>query len=265
MTRAEILAWTKTLAGEAAARAVAMVQGGLSINTKADGTVVTQVDRGIERFLREAITARFPGHAILGEEFGHESVSAGTDAPLWALDPIDGTTNLANGLPLWGISVGLIENDTPVVGVVACPQLGETFAGALGLGATLNDVALAPLPAGGATDWEDTYAICSSAIHDLDFSRLPARLRVLGSAALDLCCVASGRVHGCQSIGVSLYDVAAGLCIAHEASAQTVWLSGAPFSPRGLVESGPRADDILATAPPQTLAFVRSRVSRRPR
>lgn len=256
--RAATLAWLGGMTAEAADMATAMLKRGMSIQQKADGTVVTDIDRAVERYVRDAIAARFPGHAILGEEFGHEDKG---DAPLWAIDPIDGTTNLANGLPLWGVSIGLIEGDAPTVGCLSFPLLGETYAAASGLGATRNGEPLLPLPSGGETGWEDTYGICSSSVRQVDFSRLSARLRVLGSAALEVCWVAAGKLHGCQNIGVSLYDVAAGLCVAHETGARVRWLRGGVYSPRAHAATGPRPDDVLLIAPQATLDHLAARLS----
>lgn len=254
----DALAFATELAAEAAARAKRMAAEGFRIDTKHDGSVVTDIDRTVETFLREAIRAKFPEHGIVGEEYGQDGLRAG--APFWALDPIDGTTNLANGLPFWGVSIALIDGDAPVVGVVAAPLMDETFAGATGLGATFNGVSLPPLPTGGALDWEDTYGICSTAARERDFSRLSARLRIFGSAALDLCYVAVGRLRGCQSTGCSLYDIAAGLCIATEVGTQTAWLSGKPWSARALGETGSCSDDVILTAPPATLDWILSRI-----
>jgi myo-inositol-1(or 4)-monophosphatase len=257
---ADVLRFTKEMVTEAAARADTLIRRGPDVSLKADGTLVTNVDQTLERFFRETITARYPGHAILGEEFGADTAVADPAVPLWALDPIDGTTNLAHGLPIWGISVGLIVGDAPVVGVVAAPQMNETFAAARGLGATLNDVSLPVLAPGGPTEWEDAYAICSTSARTLDFSRFPARLRIFGSAALDICYVAAGHLSGCHCLAVSLYDVAAALVLSGEVGAEAGWLSGEAFSPRAHARAGSRADAALAVAPPRTLAFVREHV-----
>jgi len=257
---ADVLRFTQEMVTEAAARAESLIRSGPSVSLKADGTLVTNVDRTLETFFREAIGARYPNHAILGEEFGADEKMNDPAAPLWALDPIDGTTNLAHGLPTWAISVGLIVGDAPVVGVVAAPHLGETFAGARGLGATLNDVPLPALAPGGPTEWEDAYAICSTSARTLDFSGLPCRLRILGSAALDVCYAAAGRLSGCHCFAVSLYDVAAALVLSNEVGAEARWLSGEAFSPRKHARLGSRPDAALAVAPPATLAFVRERI-----
>ena len=251
--------WTIELTQNAATQAAELLRQDVDIQRKADGTVVTNIDKMIEQFLRDAISSRFPDHAILGEEYGF--APRADNAPLWAIDPIDGTVNLANGLPHWGVSVALIADSDPVVGVVSCPLLRETFAAAKGAGVTLNGKPLPLLSPGGETTWDDVYAICSVSVRDVDFARLAARLRIHGSAALELCWVAAGRVVGAQSIGTSLYDVAAGILIAREVGSETGWLSGEDWSALEMAAKGPRKDDILLTATPATVSFLRQRIA----
>ncbi|MES2465285.1 MAG: inositol monophosphatase [Armatimonadota bacterium] len=260
---AAILSWTKELAVEAEARVRTLQKKEMNVRAKSDGSLVTDIDRATEQFLRDAISERYPDHDILGEEFGRaERKSAG--APLWAIDPIDGTTNLAHGLPHWGISIVLVADGNPVVGVIRFPELGETFAGARGLGATLNDVPLLSLSPGGTLTQEDAYGICTTSVHKVSFDHFPARLRLYGSAALDVSWAATGRLCGAQSIGVSLYDIAAALCFAHEVGAETRWLkSGERFSADALAASGPVEDDVILTAPPATLTYLRQSLTLR--
>ena len=260
---ADFTAWrdfAAELAAEAADRSRAMVRAGITADTKANGTVVTDVDRAVETFLRNAIAARYPDHAILGEEFG-QTGTISPDIPLWCLDPVDGTTNLANGLPLWCISVGVILGDRSVAGVVNAPLLGDIYTGALGHAATRNGEPLSPLPAGGALGREDAYIICSTTAKRMDFRRLDAKLRLLGSAALDLCFVAAGQAKACQCSGTSLYDLAAGMCLADAVGAQSVWLeTGAPYSPMTHLANPARTDITLITAPPETMAHLIERL-----
>jgi myo-inositol-1(or 4)-monophosphatase len=256
--------WTLSLVDEAAGRARAMVAAGITADTKANGTVVTDVDRAIELFLREAISMRYPEHAILGEEFGLTG-TVSTDIPLWCLDPVDGTTNLANGLPLWCISVGVVYDGRSVAGVVNAPMMRDVYAGATGTGATRNGEPLPLLPYGGALDREDVYIACSTSVRKIDFSRLKAKLRVLGSAALDLCYVASSQSFGCQSMGTSLYDLAAGMCLVKAVGADAVWLqTGEPYDAMRQLAEGPRTDKTLVVARPGTLLHVLEGLSIRP-
>ncbi len=100
--------------------------------SKADGSPVTEADKGAERVLRAAIEEAFPDDAILGEEFGERDGQSGYR---WILDPIDGTVSFVHGVPLYGTLVGIYKGDTPVVGVVHIPALSETVFAARGGGA----------------------------------------------------------------------------------------------------------------------------------
>lgn len=248
------------LANDAAEQARTMVRAGITADTKSNGTIVTNVDHAIERFLRERISAAYPDHAILGEEFGQTGILS-PNIPLWCLDPVDGTTNLANGLPMWCISIGVVLGDHAVAGVVHAPIMNDVYAGARGKGATHNGKALSKLGEGGAIANEEAYIICATSARRLDFGRLSAKLRIFGSAALDLCYVAAGQAKGCQCACTSLYDLAAGLCFTEEVGAHSMWLeSGAAYSPMTHLAKGPDCDVTLVTAPPATLRYVRERL-----
>lgn len=104
----------------------------VSVDHKPDGSEVTDADRGAEQLLRRRIAGRYPGHTIIGEEFGGPE---GRDAEhLWLLDPIDGTASFAIGLPLFGTLIGYVRDGTPRVGVVGMHALGETMYAAAGQG-----------------------------------------------------------------------------------------------------------------------------------
>lgn len=100
--------------------------------SKADGSPVTEADKGAERVLRVAIEEAFPEDAIIGEEFGEK---AGDSGYRWILDPIDGTVSFVQGVPLYGTLVGVYKDDEPVAGVVHIPALSETVFAAKGGGA----------------------------------------------------------------------------------------------------------------------------------
>jgi histidinol-phosphatase len=110
-------------------------QGGPDIETKADGSPVTVADRESERVMRESLRRRFPDDAIMGEEAGED---AGSSGRRWVLDPIDGTRSFINGVPLYGVMVGLESGGEAVVGVLHFPALSETVAAATGLGCRWN-------------------------------------------------------------------------------------------------------------------------------
>ena len=109
----------------------------LHIETKPDRTPVTEADRAAELRLRELITERFPNDGILGEEFDDLNPNASRQ---WILDPIDGTRNYLRGVPVWATLIALIEDGTPVVGVVSAPALARKWWAATGEGAFTQDV-----------------------------------------------------------------------------------------------------------------------------
>jgi histidinol-phosphatase len=118
--------------------------GPLAVETKRDGTAVTEADRACERFLRDGIGSAFPDDAILGEEYG---LSAGASGFRWILDPIDGTTSFIHGVPLFGTLVAVEHGGQAVAGVIHMPALDETVYAARGHGAWHTFRGCAPAPA----------------------------------------------------------------------------------------------------------------------
>ncbi|WP_129626167.1 inositol monophosphatase family protein [Candidatus Oscillochloris fontis] len=132
----ELLDVAHTLAWQAGKITLRYFQSGVAVDHKADESPVTIADRETESFLRSAILARYPDHAILGEE---EGVSGGDDAEYrWILDPIDGTKSFVRGVPLYGVMVGVLYKNEPLVGVVNMPALNEIVYAGTGLGCWWN-------------------------------------------------------------------------------------------------------------------------------
>jgi len=131
----ELLEFATDAAWTAGRSTLAHFQTGLTVDLKADDSPVTVADRRAERLLREAIRARFPDHAVLGEEYGEEPARSDFR---WVLDPIDGTKSFIRGVPLYGVLVGLEIAGEPSVGVAHFPALGETVAAATGCGCWWN-------------------------------------------------------------------------------------------------------------------------------
>ena len=129
-------AFAEELAERAGQRALDFFRQTVDIEVKADQSPVTIADRTVERLLRNAIGERFPGHAILGEEYGTEGAR---DAPLWVVDPIDGTRSFVTGWPIWGTLLALVEAGRPRLGVIEMPALGERWLGVEGRGTWFTD------------------------------------------------------------------------------------------------------------------------------
>jgi histidinol-phosphatase len=131
------LDFARNIADAAGKETLRYFQQGLQPELKADGSPVTLADRSAERLIRSAIEARFPDHAILGEEYG-EQPGSGTAAFRWIIDPIDGTKSFISGVPLYGVLIGLEIDGQVAVGVANFPALGEMVSAANGLGCWWN-------------------------------------------------------------------------------------------------------------------------------
>ncbi len=198
----------------------------LATSTKSsDVDLVTELDQATELAIAKAILARRPHDGLLGEE---GAASASTSGYTWVVDPIDGTVNYFYGLSNWAISLGVIDaHGTPVVGVVHAPALGETFVAAKGCGAhlILGDQwhPLTPPPevplelALLATGF--SYDRSRRAQMGAAFANLVPRVRDfrrMGSAALDICNTAAGRIHGYYERDLKPWDLAAAQVVASE-------------------------------------------------
>lgn len=140
MLRAVDLAPYRALTLELARESGALItrlyaQPGLAVETKADASPVTAADRGAEELMRTRIAKAFPGHGIIGEEFGEERPDAEFT---WVLDPIDGTVSFIGGRPIFGTLIALVLDGFPVLGVIDQPILGERWIGASGKPTLLN-------------------------------------------------------------------------------------------------------------------------------
>jgi len=186
--------------------------------------IVTATDTAVEAHVREVLADAFPGHGIVGEEYG---VTEGApDAPHWVVDPVDGTTNYAHGIGWCSFSLGLAAPDgTPLLGVVADPWRGETFTAVRGRGAHLNGT---PVHAAPHTTLTGHVFMTEWAAHahwpgmDTLLAELAARhctVRVMGSTALSLAQVAAGRATAAAIGSFHAVDGLPALLIAREAGA----------------------------------------------
>ena len=192
-----------------------------TVETKAPGDLVSDADRAVEVTIRRLLARHFPGNGILGEEMG------GTPSGrFWAVDPIDGTSNFLSGLPLWTISLGLMDQGQPVAGGILAPALGLM---AITDGTTLHETGLTPgsrstdppcIGLGRNERWPaaDRHAT-EAAIEAASLSP-----RLIGSCALSLMFVATGRLNGYIEPRVGgLWDCAAGLALCRAAGLPTAF------------------------------------------
>lgn len=196
--------------------------------------IVTEADQASETLIAGLIRAAFPEHDLLGEE-GARGISTGSRWR-WIVDPLDGTTNFAHNLPTFAVSIGLECDGQPAVGVVYDPMRDECFAAARGHGATLNgqpihvsqvdDLIRSMLVTGFSYDFERR---ARQAHLWRNFLTRVQAIRQTGSAALNLCYVAAGRLDGYWERGISPWDVAAGACILLEAGGILTDMHGNPY------------------------------------
>lgn len=209
--------------------------GQAQATTKADGTLVTQSDKWADRTIRESILEAFPDHGVLSEEVEH--IFPDTDW-CWIIDPIDGTTNFARGIPLWGISIGLLYQGTPVFGHVAVPPLRHSFHGFWygdsGLtgpsGAFLNHQ---PIYASSAEpSGNQLFNLCARSTGVLcNPEPFPCKIRMLGSASYNLLTIAAGAALGGVEATPKIWDIAAVWAIVQAAGATWYALDRATIFP----------------------------------
>ena len=209
------------------------------------GDLVTAADKDAEAAILKVLRRHVPEHSILAEESG--ALGNQQSKYLWAIDPLDGTTNYAHQYPIAAVSVGLLISGTPQVGAIYNPFRDELFRAARGLGATRNrrpiqvsqtsDLSKSLLVTGFAYDRRETsdnnYAEFCHLTH------LTQGVRRSGSASLDLSDVACGRLDGYWERGLSPWDVVAGIILVEEAGGKVTAYDGSPL----VIDSG----RILAT------------------
>jgi myo-inositol-1(or 4)-monophosphatase len=205
-----------------------------SVQKKGSIDLVTEADIASEKAMVEIIRSSFPEHGIQAEEGGME---AGKASQTWIIDPLDGTTNYAHGLPEFSLSIALSTGGRPVFGLVLSPIMGELFCAVEGKGATLNGKSIhvsnvqklkeSLLVTGFPYELE---SIATPVMHRLQQCLLASQgIRRLGSAALDLCYVACGRFEGFWEQNLAPWDTAAGIVIAREAGASVTDFADKPY------------------------------------
>jgi myo-inositol-1(or 4)-monophosphatase len=210
---------------------------------KADNTVVTIADREVEAFLRDALLQAFPADSLLGEELGAQG---GNSRRLWAIDPIDGTAAYAAGLPVWGVSVGILQDWEPVAGIFYLPLLKELYL-SHGNDALFNGRSI-HVDASNHIDDESFLSVTSAAHrkYRIDFI---GKTRALGSTAANICYVARGTAVAALLGRPSLWDIAGVLPALRVAGGDLRCLSGRPLDLAALADGHKCPDPVLAGAP----------------
>lgn len=229
--------------------------------------MATEVDYAVERAVRAHLRSKTPDVPVLGEE---EGVTGDRSSELlWALDPIDGTANFVHGIPLCGISLGLVHRNRPVLGVIDLPFLGTRYSAVEHTGAYLGD---RRLQVSMTTSLRDAivaigdYAVGENAqaknrLRLALNERLAAkvqRVRMLGSAAVDLAWPADGKLDISLTLSNKPWDTAAGVIIVREAGAVVVDADGTDhtFDSTATIAATPAVVDEITALVQQTSATV---------
>lgn len=224
----------------------------LKITNKGGEGIASEADEASEKFIMEAIKEKFPKHEILSEEDYFQDKSKDLECLdlaeyLWVIDPLDGTNNFVNGIPIYAVSIALIQRGVPLVGLVYNPLSGECFFAAHGHGAFLIDFRINPLK-----EYELLNNINNKEMSECIFSPAPVyeisnkferqlstfrknitgarAVRRLGSAALELCYVANGNFDAYWEKNLKPWDIAAALLICREAGVRVTDFDGGEIS-----------------------------------
>jgi len=216
--------------------------------------LVTEMDARAEELVVGRLLAAFPDDAILAEERGAQ---AGRSGRRWIIDPLDGTTNYAHGLPIFSVGIGLEQARSIVLGVVYDPTRDELFVAERGAGAWLNDARLTV----STTEQLEVSLLTTGFPYDIStnpdnnlteyatFAKRARAVRRLGSALLDIAYVAAGRYEGFWELALSPWDVAAAGILVEEAGGRVTDLRGDPIDidrPRIVATNGRIHDQMLA-------------------
>lgn len=204
-----------------------------TITEKTPGNLVSEADTQAEQAILQILSSQFPDYAVWAEESG----AKGSSSYLWAIDPLDGTTNFAHSYPFYAVSIALLVEGVPTVGVIYDPSRDELFCGVVGGGATVNGV---PLRVSNTATLAQSLLVTGFAydrrqVEDnnyREFCHLTHRtqgVRRDGAAALDMAYIASGRFDGYWERGLSVWDVAAGVVLVLEAGGMVTSYDGSPL------------------------------------
>ncbi len=223
----------QAMAREAGSLLMGYFREHVKIEYKGDVDLVTIADRKSEALILERIRAQFPAHDVMGEE--GTRIETGSDYK-WYVDPLDGTTNFAHAYPVFCVSLAVEFRRQRVAGVIYDPTRDEMFSAELGSGAQMNGAAIHVSKTANLGECLVGTGFPSHKRHKNPniyfYHQITLRthgVRRAGSAALDLCNVASGRYDGFWEFNLNPWDTAAGVLIVEEAGGRVTDFSGGPF------------------------------------
>lgn len=216
--------------------------------------VLTEADLASERLILDGLRRRFPGHGVIAEETGF---LAGTSEHTWIVDPLDGSSNYAAGIPWFGVLIALLHGARPVAAVLHLPASGDTYSAEVGGGAFLNGRRIAVSSAKALCDVLWAYGMdAQPTAHEREqdvrqLSGLLARVRNVRAtnSLVDAALTADGRLGGMLNRSTRIWDIAAPLLIVSEAGGLYTTPTGAPLSLSPTADAPDRVYEVLAGAP----------------
>jgi myo-inositol-1(or 4)-monophosphatase len=215
-----------------------------TVTMKADATPVTEADRAVESFLSHELRRAYPDFGILGEEGADMGENA---AYRWVLDPIDGTQVFAAGLPIWGVSIGLMADNRALAGVVYLPAVDDLFRAGLEGPATLNGRPIHVKPV--APLISDAILFGAADAHELWDITFPGKIRAFGSCVAHICYTAAGSVVAGLNTHTAIWDVAAAMVILERAGGVIELMGGGPMPLAQMMRGEKAPEPILFGAP----------------
>lgn len=212
--------------------------GRVAAREKGPADLVTDADLASQNAIEQLLTSRFPQYAFLGEESTPEQQQEARESgkPIWIVDPLDGTANFVHRLPSFSVSIALVDQGQPTVGVIYDPLIDTIYSASKDSAATKNGK---PIQASGCTEISQAMVCCSfrpgvkrgdaEVTQFLNVLEQSQSLRRLGSAALNLCYLAEGCLDSYWANSVKTWDVAAGYLIAKQAGVHFVSTDGSEF------------------------------------
>ncbi len=218
---------------QASAKMAEKLRPKMIVEQKGDTSLVTNVDREIELFLRKELLDLTPDAGFYGEEFGH---TPPTKAGYWLVDPVDGTSNFAYGQPLWGITVAYVKDGHIQLGAIALPDLGEYYRARADTPAFCNGEPLPLVPPGPILK---TELVGNTDSRLRNNKRIPGKVRHIGAFVVEATFTARQRTRAMITGRIKLYDCAAGILICRQAGCEVRHLTGELFDEMNHLDTKP--------------------------
>jgi len=221
---------------------------------KFDEELVTTAELSLTNFFKECLNSVFPGHGVFGDPLPAEDYVHGEKRYLWIYDPLDGVANFQAGIPIWAISLALLENFWPVLGVTFMPVTGDLFYAVAGQKAYWGETEIRIPDTGEISN--ESVLLTYSRFHNQYQSTFPGKIRNLGSTSAHIIYVARGRAEGALLASVSYRDLAAAQIILMAAGGKIHRLDGREFHLSDYL-SGQRIEEHLIAAPEGSFESLR--------